>query len=548
MEGLYANPYPRRTYTPPRPARPLRRETRSIAEWREKGKFLRESVSQPYLQRRGEMGRARTWCSGEARRGWAPTIEVEFVVYDDECECGFAEEEEEEEEDLEVADGLVYGTRQADDYFSMKAPAWAPEAIYEPTEQPVILDRTEEFIPAPTLAEIREPSPAPTLVEPEAASAPISLPKPVSAPPLKPTPPPTPSSSRPPTPKIIEEEVDTSEPPSPEDIIELHKKPATPPPAPVAITARTRFIKAAKLLKAVDMVVKSIPPAPAPEDLIPEPIRRPRKMTAKSAPAVPLREKAQLAIPTLPRREKSFAEVEQEILMLVSEEPEDSEEPEEPTPIPAITIEPATIPLPLSPPTTPISTIHLFPVVRSDEGYNSCDSEDEDESAHFGVLLPTTPTEPDVAAAAPLPEDLIITTPEKKSERYQHHCLLHGHFFPKQGPLRSTSPSTPFKPTICCERCKDGPLCEAWQCSLLNQCGIIVCTPCHDELEYGVRPEAPATPPSLLLDAKVEGVREGMELGLHRGMRIVEEVAAAGRAREVVASRELEEARRAREK
>lgn len=203
--------------------------------------------------------------------------------------------------------------------------------------------------------------------------------------------------------------------------------------------------------------------------------------------------------------------------------------------------------MPTPPP--PTSHQHLFPplphsMARSDEGYLSGESDNESDDGNFGVSL-TAPLDlhsedPDVEV--PLPEEIIATQRHnpRENERYQHHCLIHGHVFPKVGPLRSAGyPKIPFVPWISCERCDRPRLKEAWQCALLNQCGMVVCTPCHDELEYGIKPQ------ETLLDAHAGGIAKGLELGKQMGMKIGADMARAERAKEA-AERQEREARKQR--
>jgi hypothetical protein len=213
--------------------------------------------------------------------------------------------------------------------------------------------------------------------------------------------------------------------------------------------------------------------------------------------------------------------------------PEPPTAPAQALPIPII-VAPSQLPQFLTPPSA----------ARSDEGYLSggdLDSEDEEQF----VSSITSALHED---AAPLPEDIISAHAQpqgpRESERYQHHCIIHGHFFPKAGPLRSNGhPHEPFFPLISCDRCQRPRLSEAWQCALLNQCGIIVCTPCHDKLEC--RPaQAPVVEDGIdPLDAKAAGVRQGLELGVQRGIKIGFEVGLAGKAKEILERNERERRR-----
>jgi hypothetical protein len=596
MEGLF------RSYSTP-VRRTLRRETRSIAEWREKGKY------QPFdlafaLERMSVPDRAATWHGPSRKSAWSPAVSEEYRQYNDEDE---------------VEDSYIYdmpaATRKnsndvapevhAPDYFSA-VPRTATTTLAETeqlfAEEPLAADipeaelessrrRSIELERQPLFLETKEDDALvedlilhladPTLNSSTTPSE-NALEKTKEAPTS--------------TPVKIEETIDTSEPPSPEDIIETTPQPAPKPRAPQS--ARDRFMKAKKVLFTVDVLKKCIPPAPLPEMLIEDsPRSRPKTVVKEvAAPVATPKKEVEVGDVALEMVEKvagaatpAVVEVKDEATVpvvgkvvevavvaetVVAEVTIEETTPEiaqeviatEPTekPVPTIVIEEVakeTIEVTveeaeaISPMeggvSLPPSPVHLLPesprsLVRSDEGYLS--GGDSDSESDFGVSLPVDNYYHGSSSAeddAPLPEDIISNHKHtsRENEPYQHHCLIHGHFFPKAGPLRSAGfPSEPFTPWISCDRCQYPRLAEAWQCSLLNQCGMIVCTPCHDELEYGVT-KKPVKAPSIVLEARVDGVKEGLELALQRGLKIGFEVGLAGKAKEIVERQEREKAK-----
>ncbi|KAF8250826.1 hypothetical protein K440DRAFT_108682 [Wilcoxina mikolae CBS 423.85] len=593
MEGLF------RSYSTP-VRKTLRRENRSIAEWREKGKYQPFDLATA-VERMSAPDRAVTWHGPSRKSAWSPAASDEYDVVSENYIYNTPAVTKRNNKSNDVVPEV-----RATDYFSA-----VPRTTIAETElfaeEPLAADipeaelessrrRSIELERQPLFLETKEDDALVEdlilhLADPTLDSSTTRSSK---AAPEKPKDVPTPA------PVKVEEAIDTKEPPSPEDIIETSPQPAPKPRAP-APSARDRFMKAKKILFTVDVLKKCIPPAPLPDELIPDeprsrkpkavkaPVVAPKKEVEVSgmvlevvekvakvaevaAPAVvEVKEEAtvpvvgkveEVAIVEVPVVEEVIAEettqnTTQEVTETVVEESTEK-------PIPTIVIEEvaketvevaveeveAVSPLEGGVSLSP-SPVHLFPesprsLVRSDEGYLS--GGDSDSESDFGVSLPVDnyyQEDPSTEDEAPLPEDIIANykhTP-RENEPYQHHCLLHGHFFPKAGPLRSAGfPSEPFNPWISCDRCQRQRLAEAWQCSLLNQCGMIVCTPCHDELEYGVI-KKPTKAPSLILDAKVDGVREGLELGMQRGLKIGFEVGLAGKAKEIVERQEREKAK-----
>ncbi|CCX08327.1 hypothetical protein FPQ18DRAFT_302033 [Pyronema domesticum] len=353
-----------------------------------------------------------------------------------------------------------------------------------------------------------------------------------------------------------EEPIIPADPPSPDFIIEHAPKPvakkANQP------SARDRFMKAKKVLFTVDVLKKCIPPAPLPEMLIDD-VPRPKKKVPE--PIIEkLPETPKIELPKIDLTNKLGARDGGVLIHFVEQittpiAPEPIEEP--------VSIElPASIPLP----TTPIEEATATPIVtvttpsdrsaeispplstspsftggvslnlpfyhRHDEGYLS----GSDSGSDYGVSLD-----------APLPDEVIpVTTYQPiQGEKYQHHCVLHGHFFPKVGPLRSAGwPHEPFDSTICCDRCGNSRLVEAWQCALLNVCGLIFCTPCYEELEGITRPEEEVMALPIpnernivveeVLDARQGGLKEGLQMGMEQGLKIGLDVAMAKRAVEAL--------------
>lgn len=621
MEGLY------RTYSAPI-RRTLRRETRSIAEWREKGKYQPFDLAiAVHESTERAAAAAATWHGPTHKPTWPSSDDRQVYVYRQ-----------------HPAKKPASATRpQAQDYFSAAprsttitttatatrvAARTEPELFAEeplaadipdtemessrrqsieverqqPLDTPrgedddVLVDSIIRHLADPTLDAPPAPVPA-AAAPPAAAAATAAAPATATA---------AAQSVVKPAEAVV---VDPAEPPSPEDIIELSTPPATKPRP--ALSARDRFLKAKKVLFTVDVLKKCIPPAPLPEDLIEAlsaPAPKPKKASSPAPMPAP---KQEIAVP--PKQpttvvtkalggvtleviervvhvpapvvqqmveedgEKKGKEEEKEAKKKKEEEKQKEGEKEEKkdekkedeeeqkvedkvAEVPAIVVEEAPAPkaAPTEEPTESLppagGPVH-FPgtpqsVVRSDEGYLSGDS--DSESDYYGGPLPpdhsTAPAKSD-DGEAPLPEDIISSHPKKLartgSEPYQHHCLLHGHFFPKAGPLRSAAPGQPFDPLISCDRCQRPRLSEAWQCSLLNQCGIVVCTPCHDELEGVAAPEpAVAGTQELILDAQAAGAREGLEIGMQRGLKIGFEVGLAGKAKEVAERQEREAARR----
>jgi len=592
MEGLC------RSYSSPAASirRTLRRETRSISEWREKGKYQPfDLVKAAQCQTQTFPQRAATWDGAKTRPAWPPTvsIEIEFNHYDDDDESLSGEDEY---YDAYEQDSYVYGSlppvqeTAASDYF-LTLPRAPIVDEYDEYEQEEMTDGAEDLfaeeplaadVPEAELEESRrrsiEVERQPLFLETKEDEVPVEdIIQHLGDSSLDPQSP-APSKEAPAiATTIVVEELGTAEPPSPEEIIEHSPPPSrgsndAPKPDFPTITARDRFLKAKKVLFTVDVLKKCIPPAPPPDELIEEPRSRkakavtppravtpPPKTTATPPPkeATPA---AKIALEAFKPAKPSFAK----LIAAAAAKQAEAPTAEEPAPVAeeanaAPTIEvtpvleavqsepaaptetgdslaPAPAPAPTPTPTPPPTTVsqHLYPP-RPDEGYLSgeSDNESDDGNGGFGVSLDEQITMHDEASSdegeAPLPEDIITTTTSPRpSERYQHHCLVHGHFFPKAGPLRSPGfPYEPFFPVIQCDRCQQPRLAEAWQCSLLNQCGAIVCTPCHDELVYGVVPKKEEKVSVVMVDplaARVDGVRQGLELGLQRGMTIGFEV------------------------
>jgi hypothetical protein len=483
---------------------------------------------------RQQVPRSSTWhgpTTTTARKPtWvAPTIsiEIEFPDYDTESEFS----DEEDYEDVEMDYSYVYRSpaleehAAARDYFSVprttlvgeeeeeeeyydddltatpptelftEEPIAAdiPEAEFESSRrrsieierQPLFLEtKDDEVMVEDIMKHLADPSLDP--IAPATAPVVVEEPKDVTVPV-----------------KVEEAKVDTSEPPMPDDIIERARTGSVGRKGP-RINARDRFRKAGRMLFTVG-VLGRIPPAPLPDELIPdEP--RPRSKPKKQIPAAPPAPVSPPPVVVVPK-----------IVEPVIVEPVIVEPPKAQTlvfkdtiPLQGVTIEVTPAPAkPISshssmeggvalghtPSPAPISQQHLFPplphsMARSDEGYLSGESDTESDDGNFGVPL-TTPIDDD-DGEAPLPEDIMAgdRSLPRENERYQHHCMLHGHFFPKSGPLRSEGyPDIPFIPWVQCHRCNQDALKEYWQCSLLNQCGTIVCSPCHDELVRGLRPK-----------------------------------------------------------
>ena len=620
MEGLY------RTYSAPI-RRTLRRETRSISEWRDKGKYQPFDLAIAVHESAERAAAAATWHGPTHKPAW-PSDDQQ------------PQARTHRQNPTKKSASTSRSRPQPQDYFSTVPRSTTTTTTMTTTPKPARTER-ELFAEEPLAADIpeadlqssrrrsieaeRQPLDTPRgeddvlvdsiirhLADPtlDAPPTPASVPAPAPAPAPAATAataaaaaaaaPAAPATK--PVAKAAETAVHPAEPPSPEDIIEL-SAPAKPRPA---LSARDKFLKARKILFTVDVLKKCIPPAPLPEDLIEGLCAPPPKPKKASLPPAPKQETVappkqptvvtkelggvtfeviekivHVPVPVAQKKKEEVVAVEKkevvkEVVKEVAKEEEEKAEEkaqekekkveDKPAEVPAIVAEEAPAPkAPAQEPAEPpagLPAVHSpgspQSVVRSDEGYLSGDSDSESD---YGVTLQldnlfhqetTSPANSSQNSDAPLPEDIIASNHPKPaatagSEPYQHHCLLHGHFFPKAGPLRSATPGQPFTPLISCDRCKRPRLSEAWQCSLLNQCGIIVCTPCHDELDppaAAVAETATIETQELILDAQAVGAKKGLEIGLQRGLKIGFEVGLAGKAKEVAERQEREAARR----
>ena len=637
MEGLY------RTYSAPI-RRTLRRETRSIAEWREKGKYQPFDLAiAVHESAERAAAAAATWHGPTHKPSWPsgdhqPQARTHRQNPTKKSASTSRSRPQQQDYFSAVPRSTTITTTTTTTMTTSPKPARTERELF--AEEPLAADISEAELRSSRRRSIeaeRQPLDTPrgeddVLVDsiirhladptldapptPDSVPAPAPAPAPAATAATAATAAPAAPATKPVV-KIAETTVHPAEPPSPEDIIEL-SAPAKPRPT---LSTRDKLQKARKKLFVVDMFMKCIPPAPLPEDLIEGLCAPPPKPQKASPPPAPKQEiVAPPKQPTVVTKElggvtfeviekivhlpapvvqkvvaedkektEDKKEEEEEVVVVVekkevvkevvkevakeeeekAEEKEDEDEKKEKkvedkaAEAPAIVVEEAPAPkAPAQGPTEPPaghSPGSPQSVVRSDEGYLSGDSDSESD---YGVTLQpnnlfqqetTSPANSSANSDAPLPEDIIASNHPKPaavaagSEPYQHHCLLHGHFFPRAGPLRSATPGQPFTPLISCDRCQRPRLSEAWQCSLLNQCGIVVCTPCHDELD----PPAPAATETttietqeLILDAQAAGAKKGLEIGLQRGLKIGFEVGLAGKAKEVAERQEREAARR----
>ncbi|KAI5782749.1 hypothetical protein EDC01DRAFT_780465 [Geopyxis carbonaria] len=255
-----------------------------------------------------------------------------------------------------------------------------------------------------------------------------------------------------PLPEILKEVEQTPEPkpepkiqeePSPESIIDSAPSPPTSPPLPPDFTSP---ISTPTKQRSVEILATAEPPpAPLPEDLIPD---TPRVRAPKSPPAPK-------AAPA-PSKLTNIVIAEREII-------ED--------PVPAVETffgEPKS-----SSPTAPMEAPRSI-------GLGIEFSEALEEMANQQQVDPNMVEDVALAAGA------VVKRPRMTpalAQRRAHHCLLQGHMFiHHRGPGNG---QRPFNPWISCARCGKKKLRQAWQCALIDRCGIVVCGRCRDDMNLG---------------------------------------------------------------
>lgn len=580
----------------------LRRETRSIAEWRSKGKFKPFEIESADFLTLKSPERAATW-HGSA---WSSSSAVSVGGWTDgekESVCSdqlFEEDEYTSKKTGSSSSGVgdwvkaVVGgggcadggnVLTADDYFSIPRSS-IPDDV---ADMSMLKDNMENKLRSEKYVDDTPKSDSSSRRAIEVERRPLvtqAMKENVQVADTVESP--TKTSSSPPLPPV-KREINVPAPPSPEDIIEiqmplsrtvtrysskhqLRSGEVTPPHQSHDPASRKPSMSSVESHVHQPSRPFTPPPAPLPEMLIPDtpgtreptPPATPRDGFFDPGVKSDAEELCQLDRII---EEKPELVVEKQELVVEKQEPvvdkqelmvEKPEPMEEKSDVLNVKTSLPVTEIPQSPTEEPIEVIYssqedlidlntLVPPPpksepRSDEGYLSggeTDSEDEHSSWSNGVVLPPSfpPTNynsnPPIDDA-PLPEDIIsLQRPpavEADDEYYQHHCTIHGHFFPKVGPLRSVGylSGEPFFPYISCDRCGKDRLTEAWQCSLLSDCGIVVCTLCHDFLEGGVKVQ------------EVEEKVDVYEEGLVRGVKIGFEVGLAGKAKEIASRMERE--------